>query len=173
MNHRWILGGLGLIALAVLGRLIPHAANLTPLYAVALFACAVFPKRWAIAVPVAAMAISDLVIGMHATVLFTWSGMLVFAALGYGLREGRTAWRIVGSALAGSVLFFLWTNFGHWLTMGMYPMNGAGLLACYAAGLPFFRNSALGNVAFVSAMFAAYEWYRVRRAARLTQAAAV
>lgn len=166
MNRKWILAGLGLIAVAVVGRLVPHAANVTPLYAVALFACAVFPRRWALAVPVLAMIASDLLIGMHATVLFTWSGMLVFAALGFGLRGKRTTGRIVGSALAGSLAFFVWTNLGHWLTMGMYPMNGAGLMACYVAALPFFRNSLLGDLAFSGALFAAYEWYRVRRAAK-------
>jgi len=170
MNRKWILAGLGLIAVAVVGRLVPHAANVTPLYAVALFACAVFPRRWALAVPVLAMIASDIVIGMHATVLFTWSGMLVFALLGFGLRGKRTTGRIVGSALAGSLAFFVWTNFGHWLTMGMYPMNGAGLMACYVAALPFFRNSLLGDLAFSGALFAAYEWYRVRRAAKIEAA---
>jgi len=170
MDRKWILGGIGLIAIAVIGRLIPHASNITPLYAVALFACAVFPKRWAIVVPVVAMIASDLMIGMHATVMFTWTGMLAFAAFGYGIRESRTTTKIVGSALAGSIVFFIWTNFGHWLTMGMYPMNGAGLAACYTAALPFFRNSTLGNLAFSGALFAAYEWYRVRKAAKVAQA---
>jgi hypothetical protein len=173
MKRNWLLLGVGLVVLAALGRLVPHAANVTPLYAVALFACAVLPRRWAIAVPVTAMIVTDLFIGLHETILFTWSGMLVFAWLGFGLR-GRTATLpVIASSLAGSVGFFLWTNFGVWLTMPLYPLTGAGLAQCYIAALPFFRNAVLGNIAFAGALFAAYQWYLVRRASRKPAPAAV
>lgn len=167
MNTKWLIGGLGLVAVVLVGRLMPHAANLTPLYAVALFACAVFPRRWALLVPVTAMIASDLVLGLHNTVAFTWSGMLVFAALGYGLHGRHNTARIIGSALAGSAAFFVWTNFGVWLAGGLYPQTSAGLAQCYMAALPFFRNSLLGNLAFGGALFAAYDLYRLRRAARV------
>jgi hypothetical protein len=166
MKRNWILGGLGLVVLAVAGRLLPHAANVTPLYAVALFACAVFPRVWAVAIPLVAMIASDLLIGMHGGVWYTWTGMFAFAALGYGMRGRMATGRVMASSLAGSVVFYLWTNFGVWLGSSMYPQNAAGLLASYAAALPFFRNSLLGDLAFSGALFAAYEWYRIRRAAR-------
>jgi hypothetical protein len=163
MKRNWLLGGLGLIALAVAARLLPHAANVTPLFAVTLFACAYLPRRWALAVPVTAMIGSDLIIGLHSGIAFTWTGMLVFALLGYGLRDRTGAFRVIGSALLGSVVFFIWTNFGVWLVGGLYPHTSSGLAQCYLAALPFFRNSLLGNVAFSGLLFAAYEWYRVRR----------
>ena len=168
MKRNWLLVGLGLILFAALGRFLPHAANVTPLYAVALFACAVLPRRWAIAVPIAAMVVSDLFIGLHETILFTWSGTPVFALLGFGLRGRTTTLPVIAASLAGSVAFFLWTNFGVWLTMPLYPLTGAGLAQCYVAALPFFRNSLLGNVAFAGALFAAYQWYLVRQANRKT-----
>ena len=164
MNVRWVLAGLGLVALAVAGRVMPHAANLTPLYAVALFACATFPKRWAIVVPLSAMMVSDLIIGLHATVAFTWSAMLVFALLGFAMRQRATTGRIVGSALVGSASFFIWTNLGVWMVSGMYPHTSAGLAQCYVAALPFFRNSLLANLAFTGALFAVYEYIRLRNA---------
>jgi hypothetical protein len=171
MNRTWLFAGLGLVALAILGRMVPHAANVTPLYAVALFACAYFPRRWALAVPVGAMIASDLIIGLHATVAFTWSGMLVFALLGFALRGRRSGLGVVAAASAGSLAFFAWTNFGVWLVSAMYPHTAAGLVTCYTAALPFLRNSLLGNVAFAGALFAAYEWYRLRRGARVAAAA--
>jgi hypothetical protein len=167
MNRTWLFAGLGLVGLAVLGRVVPHAANLTPLYAVALFACAYFPRRWALAVPVGAMVLSDLVIGLHSTVAFTWSGILVFALLGFALRGRRAGLGVVLAAGAGSLAFFAWTNFGVWLTSGMYPHTASGLVACYTLALPFLRNSLLGNIAFSGALFAAYEWYRLRRRAHV------
>jgi len=112
MKKYGLFAGLGLILLVILMRLLPHASNITPLYAVALFAAAVFPRRWAVAVPMAAMVISDLIIGLHSSIAFTWSGMLVFALLGFGLAGRPTALRVAGSAILGSGVFFLWTNLG-------------------------------------------------------------
>jgi hypothetical protein len=166
MKRNWILAGLGLALLAVLGRFWPHAANVTPLYAVALFAAAVFPRGYGLWVPVVAMVASDLVLVLHETVLFTWTGMLLFVALGGGLRRDRGAGRIALAALAGSTGFFLWTNFGVWLASGMYAHTWAGLLQCYTLALPFFRNSVLGDVAFSAALFGVYELVFARRLAR-------
>src|SRR5262249_19682571 len=57
---------MGLAALDVVARLAPHAPNFTPVAASALFAGAVLRSRaLALAVPLAAMVVSDLVIGWH------------------------------------------------------------------------------------------------------------
>jgi hypothetical protein len=62
----------------------------------------------------------------------------------------------MGSALAGSVVFFLVSNFAVWAAWGdLYPMTFAGLMTCYAAGLPFFRRAVEGDLLFTAAMFAA------------------
>jgi len=167
MNRSWLVVALGLVLLAVLGRMVPHAANVTPLYAVALFACACFPRRWALAVPVAAMVVSDLIIGTHATMAFTWSGMLIFALAGFALRGRITALRTLATAATGALAFYAWTNFGVWLVSGMYPHTLSGLVACYTLALPFLRNSLLGDVAFTGLLFAAYEWYRLRQRVRV------
>lgn len=166
MNKNGLFAGMALIALVIIVRLMPHASNITPLYAVALFAAALFPRRWAVAVPMAAMVVSDLVIGLHSTIAFTWSGMLVFAWLGFGLADRSTAMRVAGSAILGSTVFFVWTNFGVWLVTPLYADTAAGLAQCFTAALPFFRNSLLGNIAFSGALFAAYKWYQIRAANR-------
>jgi hypothetical protein len=63
--------------------------------------------------------------------------------------------RILGAALAGSVSFFLLSNFAVWAVWhDMYPMTFAGLMTCYDAGLPFFRRALEGDLIFTSAMFA-------------------
>jgi hypothetical protein len=64
--------------------------------------------------------------------------------------------RILGAALAGSVSFFLLSNFAVWAAWGdMYPRTIAGLMTCYEAGLPFFRRAAEGDLLFASLMFGA------------------
>ena len=113
------------------------------------------------------MIVSDMVIGLHDTVMFTWSGMLMFAALGFALSGRVTAVRTIAAAAGGSVAFFAWTNFGVWLLSGMYPHTAPGLVACYTLALPFLRNSLLGDVAFSGLLFAVWAWYRQRQGARV------
>jgi len=75
--------------------------------------------------------------------------------LGTTLRQNAGAFRIMGSALAGSIVFFLVSNFAVWAAWrDLYPMTFAGLITCYAAGLPFFRRAIEGDLFFTAAMFA-------------------
>jgi hypothetical protein len=71
------------------------------------------------------------------------------------MRDRVNPLTVAGSALAGSVSFFLFSNFSSWLTWtDMYPRTLAGLMACYAAGVPFFRRALQGDLLFTGAMFA-------------------
>lgn len=139
---------LALVAVAVAGRLWRpewngvRLWNVTPFVAVAIAAAALFPRRRVAAtVPLAALACSNLALPGYDN---PWVTAAVYAAiafpalLGGVVRRGRWP-AVVGGALAGSLAFFLTTNFAHWAATADYPRTAAGLLACYAAGLPFFR----------------------------------
>jgi hypothetical protein len=64
--------------------------------------------------------------------------------------------RIAGAAVAGSVLFYVLTNFGTWLTTGMYPRTLEGLAACYVAAIPFFQNTLAGDLFFSALLFGGF-----------------
>jgi hypothetical protein len=156
MNKNRLLLLVGLIAVAVLTRFLPHPPNFVPVTAIALFAGAFFTdRRWAIAVPLAALFISDAIIGFHSTMLFVYGSVLLIVMLGTLLRNKRSALRIAGTTLAGAVLFFIVTNFGVWLTGTMYPKTFDGLMSCYVAAIPFFRNALLGDAVYVTSLFGA------------------
>ncbi|MFT4973813.1 MAG: hypothetical protein ACI9JY_003024, partial [Saprospiraceae bacterium] len=55
---------------------------------------------------------------------------------------------------------FLITNFGSWMSSGMYPKTGSGLMACYAAGIPFFWNTLAGDLFYVAVLFGVYEFIK-------------
>src|SRR5258708_35795793 len=57
----------GLIVLALVGRLIPHPDNFTPMLAVALFGGAMLSGRMAYLIPLLAMFLSDLLMGNAVT----------------------------------------------------------------------------------------------------------
>ena len=152
--HPWIL--FGLIGLGIVSRLVPHPWNATPVMAIALFAGAHLPKRWAILLPLAIVAASDLLIGWHNTVPFTWGAFALTGLLGWWVRQRPSPTRIIGGALAGSCLFFLMTNFGVWVLGELYPRTVAGLWQCYVAAVPFFRGTLLGDLVYTVAIFGGY-----------------
>ena len=153
----WTL--LAIVAAAAAARLLPHPPNFTPIAAMALFAGAHFRHRGvAFAVPLAAMLLSDLVLGLgHLESLpFIYGAFALIVALGLTLRGRRGVVRIGVAALAGSVLFFGLTNLGVWLGGGLYPLTLEGLAQCYTAALPFFAHTALGDWFFVGVLFGGY-----------------
>lgn len=138
-------------------RLIPHWPNFTPIAAIALFG-GTFLKRKDLAflVPVVAMLLSDLIIGFHTTMLPVYLSFMAIVGIGLVLKHRLTVLNTFSASLLASVVFYLVTNFASW-TSGMmpYPMNVAGLLQCYIAGLPFLFNGVMGDLFYTSVLFGA------------------
>ena len=163
-----------LIFVAALTRVIPHPPNFSPIEAVALFGGAYFAKRhWALLVPLVAMFASDLVLGLlngglywsyfsSAGYLLVYLCIALSTVLGFGLRGKVGASRVLGYSLAGSLLFFVVTNFGAWLGSPMYPQTPAGLAAAYVAGIPFFQWTVLGTLAYAALLFGGFALLRHR-----------
>lgn len=91
-------------------------------------------------VPISIMIITDLIIGNNIIFLFTWSGFVILAIIGYLLKSKqyltiKKAPIIIGSGIAGIIIYDIWTNFGCWL--GWYPKSIAGLSLCYTVAIPF------------------------------------
>ncbi|AOV17627.1 hypothetical protein BJI67_11650 [Acidihalobacter aeolianus] len=168
MTPRFLTLSLLIFATAAL-RLLPHWPNFTPVVALALFAGAyVEDRRLAFVVPLAALLLSDWVLGFYPGMVFVYSGFAVSVLIGFALRRRRGLRRIAAGTLAGAIAFFLISNFGAWLTTGLYPQNTAGLAAAYVAGIPFFRNALAGDAVYVALLFGGF-WLAERRFAWLRQ----
>ncbi|MEI8348851.1 MAG: DUF6580 family putative transport protein [Candidatus Omnitrophota bacterium] len=146
------------ISIAILSRLIPHVPNFSPLVGVALFAGVYWNKKNGFLLPLAMYIISDLIIGLHNTVLFTWSSIVIIYALGVYLRKHKSVTTTVAYTFISAVIFFIISNFGVWL-MGWYPRTMAGLVQCFYLALPFFRMSLLADFVYVAVLFGAYEFF--------------
>jgi hypothetical protein len=146
---------LTMIFAGVMMRLIPHWPNFTPIASIALFG-GTFLKRKDLAffVPVAAMLLSDFIIGFHSTMLPVYLSFIAIVVFGLVLRNRLTIINTVSASLAASALFYLVTNFASW-TSGLmpYPMNIGGLMQAYIAGLPFLFNGLLGDLFYTSLLF--------------------
>ena len=155
----------GLVELDVVARLLPHAPNFTPIAASAVFAGMILRSRTlALAVPLAAMLVSDLVLGGYdwRVMAVVYAAFTLPALLAMAARRFRTSIVIVPVVLSSSVIFFLTTNFAVWAWSGIYPLTFAGLVRCYVAALPFFQNTLCGDRFWSAALFGG--WRRMRHA---------
>lgn len=167
-----VLVFVGLLVAGAGARIVLHdLPNFAPVAAISLFAGYYF-RSWCLAALVAPaiMAISDLKLGGY-----EWQMMLlVYAMLTLpvaarplvrrflAIERGQIAISaarlagLVGCSLFASVLFFLSTNFAWWPWTDMYSHDMAGLIECYAAGVPFFRYTLAGDLFFAALLFGGY-----------------
>lgn len=146
-----------IFALAIF-RLLPHLPNVSPVAAMALFGGAYYAdKRMAFIVPFLALFLSDLILGLHNSMIFVYAGFALTVAIGFLLKDRVTVTNTAFAVVASSVLFFLLTNFGAWMTSGLYLKSAEGLMQAYVAGIPFFQNSLLGNLVFAAVIFGGYQ----------------
>jgi len=141
---------------AVLLRLVPHLPNVAPIGALALFSGAILSGPVGFAIPLVAMGISDIFLGFHSTIPYVYGSFLLIGGIGYMIRKKTSPLTIALASLCGSLLFFVVTNFGSWLTSPLYQKNMSGLLQSYVMGLPFFRNTLLGDLFYNAVFFVGY-----------------
>ncbi len=105
-------------------------------------------------VPLFIIFISDIYFGNSKIFIFTWSAFLLIGIFGTLFKRNSKYYflKITTGGILSVFFFYLWTNFGWWLTSGMYPMNYQGLIQSYIAALPFLKNQ-LTSVVFFTPVF--------------------
>jgi len=150
--------------IAILSRTVFHINNNVEFITAFTLVCAYFikSKRYAIITPLAALIISDLIIGNTNIILFTWSGFLAAAVLGFVLKRCTIKNLLVVSelgAIISTLVFFFWTNLGVVILSNMYTKDLSGLLQSYTNGLPFLFNQLIGNIIIVPLVFVAFDYF--------------
>lgn len=139
----------------------------------ALFGAAYY-RKWILAllVPLAGLWISDLLLNniflSQYYTSFQWIGNIwVYAAFGFIVLLGIltlkkvSVGKVIGVTLLSTLLFFILTNLGQWLSpFALHPRTGAGLLATYIDAIPFALNSVAGDLFYVGALFGSYAWMK-------------
>ncbi|MDD5145557.1 MAG: hypothetical protein PHF44_01825 [Candidatus Pacebacteria bacterium] len=151
------------ILIGVSFRLLPHLPNFAPIAALALFAGVYLSKKIAIILPLAAMVISDIFIGSYEPKLMAavYGSFILCVFLGFWLKEHKKWQTVLGSSVLGALIFFLLTNFSVWAFTPWYAKSIPGLIQCYYMGLPFFRNTLLGDLFYAAVFFGSYELIQV------------
>ncbi len=148
-----------LIIVGISTRLMPHAWNMTPITAIALFASVYLGIRYSLFIVFATMFISDLFIGFYDwRIMFSvYAGFAVAGIIGILVRKHKTIVNVILGAISSSVFFFIFTNWAVWQFGAMYEHSFAGLLESYAMALPFFKNMIIGDIAYSGILFGSFE----------------
>ena len=178
---------IALVAIGIIGRLIPHPPNFTPIIAIALLASHLFKNKWIIILPsLMAMWISDLIInnylygGYHDSLvifspsfLWVYGPIICIALLGTVLIKKVKISNIALSSISGSLIFFLVSNFGVWISGAisidgvltpMFSKSLSGLIACYTVALPYFGNQLVGDLLYSATLFSSYSFALSKKA---------
>jgi hypothetical protein len=116
-----------------------------------------FNGKFSPILPLAALLISDLFLGFYAGIAWVYGSFLLVVAIGLLIQKYKTIPVVFGTTIVSSLLFFLITNFGVWQAGIFYTKNFTGLIECFVAAIPFYRNSVLGDLFYVTVMFGVYE----------------
>lgn len=155
-----IVVGLCAAGLVFAVRVTPHPWNVAPVAAAFLCLGAFYKNRAVLLLPLAGSLAADVVVGfdrwqitsvIYGCYLMTW-------VIGRGVRgvrrpqDSRTdhVGRLGLGAMAGSVLFFLSTNWAVWMWSGIYPATWAGLGQSYLMAIPFFKHTLAGDLLFTA-----------------------
>jgi hypothetical protein len=90
----------------------------------------------------------------NAVTPFVYAAFALQALLGRALRSRRAG--ALTAAGLGALVFFTLSNFGVWLSSGLYERSAAGLTACFVAALPFLGGTLAGDLVWTVVLGWAY-----------------
>tara|TARA_B100000427_G_scaffold314327_1_gene307380 strand:+ start:660 stop:1184 length:525 start_codon:yes stop_codon:yes gene_type:complete len=142
-----------LLASAILAlsfaRLIPHPWNFSPMIAAGIFAGFYFRHFYLGSfVIILSMFLGDLFLGFHNTMFFTYLSLAIVVLVGLYLKNLKFT-NILYGTLASSIVFFIITNLGAWLTLEMYSKDINGLVQSYTMAIPFFHNTLISTFVYL------------------------
>ena len=148
----------GIFAVLAASRFIPHPPNFTSLMALTFYVPAILGVKFLPAL-LGAFILTDIVIGLHSTIIFTWGSVLIIGMISIYFKK-NLLFRFLG-AVGATLAFFIFTNFGVW-TLGSYGYSLEGLINCYILALPFYGNTLISTLIFSIIIECIYKIYQLK-----------
>ncbi|MEO0312497.1 MAG: hypothetical protein RIQ89_2154 [Bacteroidota bacterium] len=172
MNKKEMLIAALLVGAAACSRFIAikDLPNFTAIGSIALFGGAVIKdKRLSLLIPMLALFITDLIIGMYSTMWIVYVSFAIMGMIGWWVARSMKPINIAMGTLAGGVVFYLLTNLPFlYNDISLYSNDINGLIASYTAALPFYRNQLLGDLFYTTTLFGAYFWIKAQSQIKAT-----
>ncbi|MBL7739297.1 MAG: hypothetical protein JNK14_08750, partial [Chitinophagaceae bacterium] len=145
-------------------------SGFSPVIAIALFSGFIIKQKdMSFLLPLLALLISDVAIQVLYTMgEFPYPGfyggqwknyliLMVSTLIGWILK-GRSYTSLAVGAVAAPTVFFLLSNFGVWMGTAevVYAKTFSGLMTCYTAGLPFYKNALIATLVFLPVILLSY-----------------
>ena len=137
---------LGIFLALAISRLIPHPPNFTSLIALSFYVPALLGIVY-MPIVVLSLAITDIFLGIHNTMFFTWSSVIIISFMAKYFSSSIL--KRFSGALLSAVIFYFVTNFGVWAT-GLYDNSINGLVTSYILALPFFGYTIISTFVFAA-----------------------
>ncbi len=151
-------------------RIIPHIYNFSPVIALAIFGAIHFRKKiYSYSIVIFSIMLSDIIINgfiydLDNSFLFFYEGFywqyisyFVIILLSFSFKGKKIGLKnITYLCLSSSLIFFVISNFGFWLTSGMYSYTFPGLIECYIKAIPFYQGTLLGTFFYTPIFFGLY-----------------
>ena len=157
MNYLKVFFGI-FLALSV-SRFVPHPPNFTSLLALSFYVPALLGTRFIPAL-IISFILTDIVIGFHSAVFFTWGSVLLIGLISSYFRNSIL--KRLSGALFGAFIFFIITNFGVW-SIGSYDYTLQGLITCFTLAIPFFSYSLISTFVFSAIIETIYRFSFVKK----------
>ena len=182
ISKRLIIFTLVLVALQTICKLLfaPKLewSGFSPFIAIALFSGFIMKERnMSFLLPLVALFISDAIIhvlfinnqfdfaGFYSGQWKNYLLLLAVVLIGW-IFKGRSYTSLIAGGIAGPTLYFLISNFLVWqaTSEAVYAKSFSGLMTCYEAALPFYRNSLIATVVFLPLILFAYNYITKKKA---------
>ena len=162
---------IGIIIIASFSRIIPHYPNFSPIIAIALFGGKYFINRnLAFFLPIFILWFSDLIINnfildyyksfifFYPGFIWQYSCILIISYIGRSFLNNTSNLKLLGVSVSSSLIFFIISNFGVFISSSMYTKDLSGIILCYTLAIPFFINTLTSSVLYSLLLFKFYNF---------------
>ena len=145
---------ISLILILTFSRLIPHPPNFTPIIAIAIMSGYFFRNIYlSLFVMLFSMLLADVFIGFYYNMIFVYLTLFLITFIFFNISNKINSKNLLICSLTGSLIFFIFSNFGVWFLGSLYEKSLTGLVECYILAIPFFLNTLLSTIFFSYSSF--------------------
>lgn len=150
---------IAIVAIGILGRMLPHVWNTTPVLAAIIFASTYLGRKYSALTLILIMGVSDSLLGAYQwqVMASVYVSLFVSCFAGAIIRKHKNIITMIGMPILGSILFYIVTNWAVWQFSPLYSHTFQGLIDSYVMALPFFKNSLVGDIIYSALFFGLYE----------------